>query len=420
VTQAHATDKFDKQLRQSCESVEDSARVAFLPFTIRSVGSHYLIFRFDNGAMVRTSAVGAEAVKLLRKGNSIGAVKVALGRKYGCAAEAVNLTPLLHSLAVKELILKIGTVRFPVKLPPFWQRVWKSAKNAIAAKWISVAVRCLPLSFLLRLLYAPRHMRNERTLQCIEANLARAVRLPLSQQERSAVSGRNYELLRRSYIDRLLLAGLSPRKLGKWFREYFVMSGGNQLDDAIKAGKRVVLCGFHMGSYTLIPFVLAAWGYRVTALASAHKSEQATAERTVRHLRSAGLGSDLALVYGNFGMRSLVRAVEGGCTALILPDAFLGQAGKGRPVDFLGARFRPSAGLAWLCERSDTTVFPIYLQTQPDGRHLLTVDEEITAHRDGAEVTARVYRRLEEVVSNDPSQWLRWTDFHKMICGEVV
>ncbi|MGH9916545.1 MAG: lysophospholipid acyltransferase family protein, partial [Pyrinomonadaceae bacterium] len=386
-------------------AAQDNDQVTLLPFTIRKVGDHYLIFRSDTGATVQTTAVGAEAVKMLRNGNSIGFVKASLGCKHGCPAEGVSLTPLLYSLAVKELILNIGTVRFNVKLEPFWLRIWKSVNTLITAKWMSIAVRYLPLSFMLPLLYARLHSRDEVTLKCIEANLARAVSLSLSQQERSIVSKLNYDLLRRSYIDRFLLATLSPRKLGQWFHKYVVISGSNHLDNAIKGGKGIVLCGFHTGSYSLMPFVLAAFGYPITALINAQNAERVTAERTVQHLSSAALSSDLTLVYGNFGIRSLMRAVGLDRIALILPDAFLGQTGNSQLVDFLGSCFRTSAGLAWLCEKSDLdiVIFPIYLQTGHNGRHRLIVDEEITTCCDEQEVIARVYRKLEDVIRNDPS-----------------
>ncbi len=404
-------------LEMLCRSAKDDDRVALLPLTIRSVGGQCLLLRMDTGAMVRTSPLGAEAVRLLRKGNSIGRVKAVLGEKYGFRAENVDLTPLLHSLAVKDLIVRIGEEPLLSKLDPVWTRKWRSASRSLAARLIAFAIRYVPLSSLLPLLYEQRQERSPQMLARVEANLGRAAGLQLPAGERRRVAQLNCDLLLRTHIDRLLVSTLSPRRLRQWFDEYMTVEGGARLEEAIRSGKRVVLCGFHTGSYSLLPYLLAAKGYPVTALIHAGKAEQQTAEQTVMRLAKAGQGHDLDLAYGSLGIRALSRALDRGRPVLILPDAFVADAGHGVPVDFLGVNLRPSTGLEWLCRSREVEVFPVYLQIAPDGGYRLVVGEGISAQPEGSQdaITRRVYSVLEKVVNNAPAQWLRWKDLDNMV-----
>ncbi|MGB9457561.1 MAG: lysophospholipid acyltransferase family protein [Bryobacteraceae bacterium] len=404
-------------LEMLCRSAKDSDRVALLPLTIRSVGDQCLLLRMDTGAMVRTSSLGAEAVRLLRKGNSIGRVKAVLGEKYGFRAENVDLTPLLHSLAVKDLIVKIGEEPLLSRLDPVWTRKWRSASRALAARSIAFAIRYVPLSSLLPLLYEQRQERSPQMLARVEGNLGRAPGLRLPAADRRRVAQLNCDLLLRTHIDRLLVSTVPPRRLREWFEEYMTVEGGAGLEEAVRSGKRVVLCGFHTGSYSLLPFLLAAKGYPVTALIHAAKAEQQTAEQTVVRLAKAGLGHDLALAYGSLGVCALSRALDAGRAVLILPDAFVANAGHGVPVDFLGVNLRPSTGLEWLCRSREVEVFPVYLQTAPDGRYRLIIDQGISVQPDRPQdaITKRVYSVLEKVVADAPEQWLRWKDLDNMV-----
>jgi lauroyl/myristoyl acyltransferase len=363
--------------------------------------------------------MGVEAVRLLRKGNPIGAVKATLGDRYGYPSKNVDLTPLLRSMVVKELILKIGERSVIAKLEPAFTRIWRSARNAIAATWIALAVRHAPLPLLLPLLYAARQGRASEMLARIETNLGRAVGLRLPSVQRQAVAAQNLDLVLRAHVDRLLLGALPVPRLRRWFEEYMMVCGTERLDDAIRAGKRIILCGFHTGSYILLPYLLAAKGYCLTALIRAGEAERETAEQIVARLASAGLGHDLRFCHGSLGIRSLSRALDAGRAALILPDALTANTRNGVVVDFLGLKLRPGAGLEWLCGSRQVEVLPVYLQTAPHACNRLVTGEAMPGCADDAEgtVTNRVFHVLEKVVSNAPTQWLRWKDLDALICN---
>jgi lauroyl/myristoyl acyltransferase len=416
------TDSWQTRL-SSARFESDADTVTMLPVSIKCTGSHYWICRMDNGAIVQTGGVGYEAVRLFRKGKSIGAVKSVLGLKYGFPAEKVDLVPLIKSLVDKEMISKIGTRVLPIKQEPAWKRRRMALANAVLAQCNAQAIRYLPLSSILSILYGSRNAQVSELGKTMQRNLSLAAKLNLSESERASLSESNSVLRTHALIDRLLVATLPPSRLRQWFADYTTVEGRSRIDEAAQTGKRIVLCGFHTGSYSLLPYLLAANGYSITALINAQGvAEQQTAEETVKHLRTAGLSYDLKFTYGTVGIRKLVPALEAQRLALILPDAFLGESPRGTPIEFLGSTIRPSSGLAWLCRRLEATIIPVYLRTSAKGFHTLTIDEPIPvcAGANEDEINRKVYCVLERVVSESPQQWLRWNDFHNMSAADIL
>ncbi len=399
-------------------ALSGKARIELLPISVRDLGDESLIVRVDRGVVLRTSPAGGEAVSLFRKGYEFGQVQTALGAKFNCPPEGVDLRPLVRTLVMHGLVVKIGALRLPIEPDRPWKRVWLHAKATAGEKSLLAAFRGLPVQLLLNLLYAPGQEANPELLERIRKNLAMASRLPLGEGQRTAVAEQNCVRIRQSQMDRLLLAKLPPRQLERWFRGFTSIGGREHVDEALRTGQRVVLCGFHTGSYALMPYLLASAGYALTALIQSPRAGMAVVRDTARRLGEAGLGSDLLAVTGPYGSRRLVRDLEERRIALILPDAL--AAGKRSParVDFLGARLQSSAGLSWLCERSGAAVFPVWILSGSDGTQRMTIGERIPSGPPAARITESAYRRLEAIVGAQPAQWIRWPDFHLMASAQ--
>jgi len=407
--------------------LSDDSRIQLSAIFIRGKGDHRVIIRRDTGAMVKTNAIGAEAVQLLRKGQCLGTVKKILGKRYGYSDENVNLAPLIRSLAAIELVQKIGDIELGAQIEPLWRRGRQHLKMMMAlllAEMVSLSVRFLPLPVMLMALYVKKGRRKAEIMRSIETNLAGVSALRLSPQSIPRVARKNYDLLARSFTDRFLLATLAPRKLDRWLRKYTVISGMEHLQAARNAGKRVLLCGFHTGSYSLVPFILAAAGYEVTALANILDSAKEAPDRKMAEMEKAGFHYPLQIASGKLGMRRLVQAIHRDRSVLIFPDTMVGSASSAGTATFLGHLIHARPGLTWLWQKGGLAIMPVYLTSESGYRHHLTIENEIALHSDRGPVTPEdmiraVYRKLEEIVIENPSQWHRWSDFQQMTLGSI-
>jgi len=405
-----------EQHRAVWDKASDSDQIWLAPLAIRPAGEHYYIYRSDTGTSIRTNAVGARAVELLQTGLSIGAVRASLGEGFGLPAEKVDLNPLIETLASNRFILQIGSESLQ-EISEKLQAGPHPLGSRIAGAVGTLAIKYLPLPPMLQLLYAWKPGRSHEVQKRIEENLARAGALGLSQPDRTTEAELNIDVVLRASLDRLLLAALSGQRLRRWFEDYMTVDGAENLDEAVTLGNPVVLCGFHTGSFSLLPYLLAARGYSITALIQTARDARQIAENTVLHLRDAGLCHDLELVYGPQGMRRLRKAPECGRLPLILPDAFLGESMTAQPVAFLGCRLRPSTGIAWLCQGHVTEIVPVFLSSNPEGHHCLHVEPPLhTGNEDTEEaILQKVYGALATAVGQAPHQWQRWSEFHSMI-----
>lgn len=248
----------------------------------------------------------------------------------------------------------------------------------------------------------------------IQQNLQSVPALGLAPDALKSVARWNCRLIERTAVDRVFLAAFNARKLRTLFGSYMEVTGREHLDRALTAGHRVILCGFHTGSYSVLPYLLAVSGYAVSALIHADRGGQWAAEQTVAHLQKAGLPHNLELAYGMAGIRKLRCGLNSGRAALIFPDALTEEA-QGTNVPFLGSIVRAAPGIAWLFNQHNSVIIPCYLRTDLSGFHRLTLGEPLSPAEGAEAVMEAVFDRLAQAVSAEPGQWIRWIDFDRML-----
>jgi KDO2-lipid IV(A) lauroyltransferase len=184
--------------------------------------------------------------------------------------------------------------------------------------------------------------------------------------------------------------------------------GLEHLNRSIAGGRGTLLCAYHLGSYSLIPFALVSRGYPITLLTGVQDASNASIERRLAELSEASYRWPLEVVSGALAPRRLLERLRRGGTVLIFADA--GLPGTGRvEVAFLGRPLQLPRGIGWLSARSRAPVLPVALLSEPDGRHHLIINAEIAPGDAAPEL--EVHRILERLVRARPGQWCKWKDW---------
>lgn len=359
-----------------------TTRVRLFRLAFQPAGSDYVVVRRDTGRMLQTSRAGVEAIKLLRRGLTLDAVRGVVGRANGCDPADVDLSPLIESLVAADFVAAVDGRKLAVGQPSFRDRACATLATSIQAPLMSTMIRYAPLDLTLRVLLRP-----------------------------------TCSPLRRHYIERLLLAVLPPRRLEKWLRRRSSVAGTHHLDTALAEGNGAILCASHVTSYSMLPFVLAARGYAQTVLMLADDEATKRIRQRLRELRQAGYDYPMEIAGVGFGMRALVRTLTRGGTVLLLFDATVAEGHEHLDMPFLGATLRVAKGVGWLAWRTGARVLPVSVQSQPGGRCHVAIHPPLPMESGSRETdcVAQVLRRLTAVLEKDveanPEQWLKWKDY---------
>ncbi len=410
-------------------ALADHSTLQLFPVFARGRDDRCVVVNLSNQRAIRTNKAGVRAIELLREARTLGEVKQIIARDYGCDAATVDVAPLIEALWRAGFVRALDgrTVgRSPGRRAPV---VGLYLALFVLNPLLSFLLRYVPLKLAVWVAHRVLTRRNRQLERRIGANLGAAPALALMERERHEIAAENRRNVRKLFVDRALLGALPPRRLHRWLQRAARVSGLEHLARAIAGRRGTVLCGFHMGSYSLIPFILGARGVPVTVLAGFGEAGQAAIAGWMAELEQRGFPYPVRVVSGRWALRSLVKALADGATVLLYCDRALGQpesAAESRAavrVPFLGTTLYVPSGIGWLRERTGAVVLPTILLWEGDQRHHLIIEPEVGVDGAGdpsqriAAVTAAVYRVLDGYVRRYPAQWLKWKDFHHMTCG---
>ena len=396
--------------------IAGTARVRLFPLAFQAAGQDHIVVRRDTGRMLKTSPAGVEAIRLLRRGLTLDAVRGVVGRANGCDPAAVDLSPLLDSLVAADFVAAIDGRKLALRQPSFRDRARATLATSIQAPLMSAMIRRAPLGMMLRALLGRRPGRDTGLAPRIAENMRRTPALVARGPEVEALSRSNCASLRRYYVERLLLALLPPHRLDRWVRKMSSVAGTHHLDAALAEGHGVLLCASHVTSYSMVPWVLAARGYAQTVLMLAGDEAARQLRQRLGELRQAGYDYPMDVAGVGFGMRALVRTLRRGGTVLLLFDATVAPGQEHLDMPFLGATLRVAKGAGWLAWRTGARVLPVSVQSQPGGRCHVVIHPALAAEGRASEpdCVTHVLRRLTAVLEHDvqarPEQWLKWKD----------
>jgi lauroyl/myristoyl acyltransferase len=200
----------------------------------------------------------------------------------------VDIDPLLASLAQADFIAEIDGLPISGRAPAL-----QGPLGAFIGHYIRLPVALLiahhaPLPLALRLLRLRLASRRDYLLRRIRGNMRATPALGGTPATLDVLARENYDAIVRMYLERMLLLELPPRRMIEWLRSRSAVSGLEHLTRAHEQGRGAILVGFHFGSFSLLPYLVASRGFPATYLDGSANGDDDTIARRRAEVREAG------------------------------------------------------------------------------------------------------------------------------------
>ncbi|MEM1274261.1 MAG: lysophospholipid acyltransferase family protein [Pseudomonadota bacterium] len=176
--------------------------------------------------------------------------------------------------------------------------------------------------------------------------------------------------------------------------------GWQDFQDAVAAGRPIIIFSAHFGNYNAVRSVLQQRGHEIGVLY--RRFENPHFERRHRAIQ-ASFG--LFFERSRAGMAAMLRHLNTGGTIAIVGDQHVWD---GEILTFFGHPAATSTTAARLAMKHDALLIPIYAIRRPDGLHFDVIFHAPIPHSDVDRMTQALNDNLETQVRQYPGQWL-WT-----------
>jgi lauroyl/myristoyl acyltransferase len=208
-------------------------------------------------------------------------------------------------------------------------------------------------------------------------------------------------------VDFLLFPSLTDRRIAGMSNS----KGFENLDHALELGKGVIVVTSHLGHWEFGGILLASRGYPVVVIVEsiAPKKKLFKKERIASLYREFREKRGVTVVPLEKAVSRSVGALRSNKILVMVSDRDI--TGQGIEVSFFGRRCRLPRGPAFFSLRMEAPIIPGYLIRERDGRYLGVVEEAIKPDGQACneanirELTQKVARRLEAMISKYPDQW---------------
>jgi Kdo2-lipid IVA lauroyltransferase/acyltransferase len=303
----------------------------------------------------------------------------------------------------------------------------KASRSALRnrAEWLAVnavlaPTRVLPASFLragsgvlARLAHALARQRREHARELVSARLD----LPPGSPEVQRIVRGSFETLIRNALEPDLLD--RRRRSGRGVADLLEVQGLEHFRAAKAAGRGVMLCTAHIGTWEALGIVMQELGEPVWCIARV--LDNPLLERQVIARRAA---QSRGSIPKDGGVLKLVRALKAGDPVVVLLDQNAGQ--HGALLDFLGAPASQHTVAGVMARRCGAAALPAYLLSAgPGGRLRLVFEPPVQAdpglddEAAALQITRRLSDSLERQVRAHPEQWLwlhdRWRHARRVL-----
>ena len=274
---------------------------------------------------------------------------------------------------------------------------------------LSRALRFLPHDALLllgallgRLYYMIIKKQRERAVRQMMQGLS------ISEKEARKIVRASFVNLAQNMLEILYMPKLNRENL----HEYIEIEHLERLKDALAEGHGVVVLTGHIGTWEWLSAAFSLSGLPVTAIAKTQPNAEYS--RVLDDLR-ATIGAEI-FSRGTSELLAAGRALKNGKILGFLADQDAGPGGAF--IEFLGKTAATPLGPAVFSRKFRAPVVPAFILRRPDGKHTVRVYERMEyvdtgdTERDLYDLTVRMTRLMEEVIRENPTQWLwfqkRW------------
>ncbi|HBT78896.1 MAG: lysophospholipid acyltransferase family protein [Selenomonas sp.] len=203
-----------------------------------------------------------------------------------------------------------------------------------------------------------------------------------------------------------------PNLNEKNFRDYIDVENLDTLKKALAEKHGVVILTGHIGTWEWLSASFTLNGLPVTAIAKPQPNIQYT--RVLDDLR-ATIHVEI-FSRGTSELLAAARALKKGKILGFLVDQDAGPGGAFLP--FLGKTASTPMGPAVFSRKFHSPVVPAFILRQPNGKHKVVIMDPVPYHDTGnpdadmLDYTARMTKIVEQVIRDNPTQWLwfqkRW------------
>ncbi|HEX2210499.1 MAG TPA: hypothetical protein VHG93_22660 [Longimicrobium sp.] len=373
------------------------------------------IVRVDGRGAIRTSPLGAEAVRLLRRNPSVAAARAEMEARHGTE---VDLDPLLATLVSSGIArqadghpvpgntsLRLGNV------PRTWWRCSVDLPTR-APHWLLEHLspaRALPLA---RALNRRRLQRSGtgRAWSTLGARLPR----PVEPAALPDLARRHLEELADTDTIARLICYARPRAFGRWLAECVELTGLEHVERARRSGRGVILAFLHAGAFPLFSVKLPSAGIPFHSFNfGVHFSYRPFDAVSDAHADACGWPRSRFYFHGNkSSLASYVRAVRGGGTGVVMPDYLDPATGAEAAVRVrVGEREVLVGSFAgWLARKTGAVILPCDTARTERGYRLalrspVELASDLAAPDADAAATREIFARLAPGIERNPETW---------------
>ncbi len=235
-----------------------------------------------------------------------------------------------------------------------------------------------------------------------------------SQQEIKAIALQNYSYMMRSVFDTLRTPYLTRKEL----ESHFLVTGEENLKQALAKGRGAVLFTAHWGGFSMLPHRIDEQGYDVWYLLRAPHDEQFKQfyVKVMMHGGSKYLWDNRETI-----IKDTIKLLKDKKVVVLAGDQYYAT---GIEIQFLGQPTLFTDGPIILALRSRAPLLPSFITRGPDNIHTVSIEPEYV-FKEGVDLKEKVHtalldltKNLEQKIRTDPCQWLwlhrRWKNLKGM------
>lgn len=236
-------------------------------------------------------------------------------------------------------------------------------------------------------------------------NLTTAFGAEKSPDDISRICRRCFENMGKGLMETLQIARLNSENLGR----LIAFDGRRNIDDALSAGKGIVLITAHFGNWELLAAGLVLSGYKLSYIVRSLRSQKLDA--MLNRIREGTGGKP---IYRGASVKNALRCLRRNEILGILSD--IDTKVDGVFVDFFGRpAFTPRGPISFAL-KTGAALVPAFIVRQKDDTHRIVAEKALELKMTGDQEedvrinTARFTKIIESYIREYPEQWI-W--FHR-------
>ncbi|MDD5019723.1 MAG: lysophospholipid acyltransferase family protein [Candidatus Omnitrophica bacterium] len=246
------------------------------------------------------------------------------------------------------------------------------------------------------------------------------VKYYISPRDRKAVIGNLSKILPPQELDRIHSYAKQVFILfGKYLIEFFrfkylkiedigktvFVSGRENVDQALKRGKGVIVVAAHLDNWELGGVSMALLGYPFVAVALPHRHPLVNAFFNRQRER---IGAEVVPSLG-VAVRRIYKALRDNHMVALVGDRDF--SGNGKLMDFLGAKKMIPRGPAALAIKTGAAIITGFVVRDEQDRHTIVFSPPFPEGLTEDEYIETYTRAIEEQIRKNPTQWLMFREF---------